>query len=71
MLIKHHEKQKEEQYMITFMACYNAMGAINIGKKFKIRHPFQNSEEGKNTPTIEARNETLDFIKSRTQKESG
>lgn len=71
MLIKSNEKRKEEAYMLNFMACYNAFGLINGGKKFKAKHPFENKENKKSIPTQQARNETLDFIKGRIERESG
>ena len=68
ILIDGNEKHQEELYSLMFMACYNANGAISGGKKFKLKHPFYQSEKKKKKVTKEQRDETLAFLQKAMQE---
>ena len=48
------------------MASYNANGAIQGGKKFKIEHPFDKKKQrAMKKPTKEERDSTLEWLKTK------
>lgn len=66
LLADNFQKRLEENYMLNFIACYNAMGAIQDGKKFKINHPFDEGQATKkNVPTKKQKEETLAFLQEK------
>lgn len=62
MAIKGHENALERDYALKFLACFNANGVVQGGKKFKMINPFE-KEKPKNKPSKAQKEETLAFIK--------
>lgn len=73
-LLKRRDLRLEEQYNLTYLACYNAFGAIKHGKKFKPSHPFDKKNKApirKKVPTLKERQETLAFLEDFMKSEGG
>lgn len=62
LAIEGHNQALERDYHLNFLACYNAFGAFNDGKNFKIEHPFKTEEKQSKKPTKEERDLTLAFL---------
>lgn len=73
LAVNGHHKAIERDYNLAFMASYNANGAIQGGKKFKIEHPFDKKKQkaakkptkAAKKPTKEERDSTLDWLKTK------
>ena len=66
LAVNGHFKAVERDYNLAFMASYNANGAIQGGKKFKIEHPFdKKKQQAAKKPTKEERDSTLDCLKTK------
>nr|DAP80543.1 MAG TPA: hypothetical protein [Caudoviricetes sp.] len=60
-----YEEKLKQDYYYNFMACYNAFGVIQGGKKFKIIDPFNTdpaNDSGYKESTLEEREDTLSFL---------
>lgn len=64
LAIKGKDVALERDYNLVFLACYNASGVINGGKKFKIVNPFDAKKAKKYVPNAKDRDETLAFLAS-------
>ena len=64
LAIKGKDRALERDYNLTFLACYNASGAINGGKKFKIVNPFDSKKATKYVPNAKDRDDTIAFLES-------
>ena len=66
LAVNGHNKAIERDYNLAFMASYNANGAIQGGKNFKIEHPFdEKKKKSKKKPTKEERDSTLEWLKTK------
>ena len=65
LAVNGHHKAIERDYNLVFMASYNANGAIQGGKNFKIEHPFDKKKKSKKKPTKEERDSTLEWLKTK------
>ena len=66
LAVNGHFKAVERDYNLAFMASYNANGAIQGGKKFKIEHPFdKKKQQAAKKPTKEERDSTLEWLKTK------
>lgn len=64
MAVEGHTEALKRDYHLNFLACYNANGLIQGGKKFKELNPFKEDKK-KKIPTKKERDETLEFLKSK------
>lgn len=64
LILNGYEERLKQDYHYNFMACYNAYGVIQGGKKFKIIDPFDidSDNNGYKKSTIEHREETLSYL---------
>ena len=63
LAVNGHHKAIERDYNLAFMASYNAHGAIQGGKKFKIEHPFdENKKKSKKTESVKKSDDINDLI---------
>lgn len=64
LILKGYEEKLKQDYHYNFMACYNAHGVIQGGKKFKIIDPFDTNKNnnGYKESTLEHREETLSYL---------
>lgn len=69
LALKGYEKEKEEQYNLNLLSCYNALGLIVGGSKFKSKNPFD--FDNKHKVSKQKRDEDLDYINKLFEKFGG